>query len=114
MDRVKGGHVSSAPPPKPVKPEVKPEKKWSENHADKFTSFDVVQSWAPLHEWPELNQGSAIDVFNNLCQICPIEVRAWDRIQTEFDVIFLIFCVSKLRPNMFLVRVQIYFCIEVW
>jgi hypothetical protein len=27
MDRVKGGHVSSAPPPKPVKPEVKPEKK---------------------------------------------------------------------------------------
>ena len=27
MDRVKGGHVSSNPPPKPVKPQVKPEKK---------------------------------------------------------------------------------------
>ncbi len=26
MDRVKGGHVSSAPPPKPVKPETKPKK----------------------------------------------------------------------------------------
>jgi len=27
IDRVKGGHVSSAPPPKPVKPQVKEGKK---------------------------------------------------------------------------------------